>query len=86
MPTSLCVHCLPCPRPHTPPGLARSPRRRLAPRCPTHQWWRVGVGTLTDIRLKFFFLVMRFRPEVIVDLRADGQRVVYEALRECPQP
>jgi hypothetical protein len=59
------------------------PPRRLAPRCPTHQWWRVGVGTLTDVSLKFLFLVMRFRPEVIVDLRADGQRVAYEALREC---
>jgi hypothetical protein len=41
---------------------------------------------VTDVSLKFLFLVMRFRPEVIVDLRADGQRVVYEALRECPQP
>jgi hypothetical protein len=41
------------------------------------------VGTLTDVSLKFLFLVMRFRPEVIVDLRADGQRVAYEALREC---
>jgi hypothetical protein len=36
---------------------------------------------VTDLSLKFLFLVMRFRPEVIVDLRADGQRVVYEALR-----
>jgi hypothetical protein len=74
----------PCPLPHTPPRLARPPRCRLAPRCLTQQWWRVGVGTLTDMRLKFLLLVLSRRRDVAIALRTDGQRVAYEALSTCP--
>jgi hypothetical protein len=68
----------PCPLPHTPPRLARPPRCRLAPRCLTQQWWRVGVG-MTSLSLKFVLLAAPL--DIVIDLRADGQRVAYEALR-----